>query len=305
MDQVQPILALLMLFMFVTARSAIAKAVIVVCMLTLLFGNKAHAQPCCGNMTIPGTTTPIVYPPAQPYLMEVTSDQLLQDAKLSSVPMIILYYKPGDKACAQQEVNIQDAGRNWLTNVRYYRVNISRDTDPCSQPGMTPCVVFVQPDQNGYPALLQASSVYMDRKATFDFMSKGMQMVRSQSFVARPVGTAVQTYASDIAYNVYRYDCPAVVLYYNSDSFLSLLAEQIFGEASLKYGQRAMFFKINTAQDIQDGDKVGKLPSVVIYVKDGDDGTQSVKSTYRDGFRDMKRTEDFLNTLPPAWRITP
>lgn len=302
----QPMLVLFMLVLFATARTTVVKAIILFCILTLLLGGSARAQPCqYDNMTIPGTTTPIVYPPAQPYLMEVTSDQLMQDAKRSSVPMIILYYKPGDKASAQQEVNIQDAGRNWLTNVRYYRVDVTKDTDPCSQPGQTPCVVFVQPDKNGYPALLQASSVYMDRKATFDFMSRGMQMVKSQPFVARPVGNVGYVYASDIAHDVHRYDCPAVVLYYNSDSFLSLLAEQIFGEASLKYGQRAMFFKIDTAQDIQDGDKVGKLPSVVIYTKDGDDGAQRVKSTYRDGFRDMKRTEDFLNTLPPAWRLTP
>lgn len=111
------------------------------------------------------------YPPNQIYFTEATSTQVAADAKLSRVPMVILYYEPNNADCLQQEVNIQTAAQKWTTHIRYYRISVNT---PSFQ---VPYLVFVQPDQHGNLIVLASSTRLLDVASSHDFLAQGMSLV--------------------------------------------------------------------------------------------------------------------------------
>ena len=238
-------------------------------------------------------TALIAQPANRIYFIESTTQQLRKDAQLSTVPMVILFHNANDKASLQQEILLQDAGQGWVNSLRFYRVDISKEKD--SKTGTTPTVMFVQPDKNGYPILLAASSKLMDRASTFDFLSAGMKAVRS----SRP-SPAIQHLsdisADQIAEIVSRNNCPVVVLFYEDNSFLSILSEQVLLSCTGKYNQRAIFLR--SSDDLVPQLVPGTRPSIGSF-KPITGGKVSVESLY--GFNDKKRTEQFLDRLPAAW----
>ena len=237
--------------------------------------------------------------PRDIYLIEASPADLKRDAKLSTVPMVILYYRPNEKSSQLQEAQIQSVARGWLTHLRFYRVNVSAHGIDCP----TPTVHFVQPDSTGYPVLLNQSSKLMDRTQTHAFMSAGMKQVQSTAFKAQQAHLAEIT-ADQIDEIVTINNCPAVVLFLEDNSFLGAIAEQILLEGVKKYNHRAMFFRCT--QELVPNFVPGSWPSTFTFIlKSGsgkDKGSPVPKISCDSAFGFLERTnmEKLLKKLPPA-----
>lgn len=202
----------------------------------------------------------------EPILIDTTSDEIQKDAARSTVPIFVLYYRSQDVDSALQEMRVRDAGRYWRDSVRFYKVDVDRDSDPGSRVRTVPTMVLMQPDKKGNLVLLNVAVGWHDYTETYDFFVDGLSrqkvMPRQNSLVKRVT-------AADIDICVQKGKRPAVVLYYNSDSLLSQLAVQVFENVSVIYKSDFSFLKIDVTQDDQDSSRFGGVPIVAVYTTNG------------------------------------
>lgn len=223
------------------------------------------------------------------YFMELALEDLPSVSKLSTVPMVVLFYKRGDKNCRLQESILQDAWRGWLNHLRFYRVDVSG-----SGIADLPLTLFIQPDSNGYPVLLNSSG-FMDRKRSFDFLKAAMKLVKSGSFTAQ-IQHLSEIDPDTIGDVVNDNLCPAVVLFSTEDSFLGQLAEQVLLPLKDRYNQRAMFFRCD--RPAVGGFMPAVWPSTIAFRPDVCAGKVMVEALY--GFQARAALDRFLQKLPPA-----
>lgn len=237
-----------------------------------------------------------VLPPAPPnreiYFLDASPHRIMEHAKLSSVPMIVLYYRPNNKPCQQQESIVQDVCRGWLNHLRFYKVDVTKW--PGAVAYDVPALIFVQPDSTGYPVLLNHSSGLMSRSQTFDFMKAAMKLVKTVTFTSSQ-NKLPEISGSEIGNTVRGSNCPAVVLFLEEGSFAGLVSEQILLEGAKKYNQQAMFFRCTgTALE---GLLPGVWPSTYSFVLHPDQKI-TVEQIY--GLLNKSRMEKLLKKLPPA-----
>lgn len=235
----------------------------------------------------------VAQPPASPdiYFTDTSPDELMKHAKLSTVPMVVLFYEPNNKACDQQLALIQDVGRGWLTHLRFYRINIAKHKIVSP----VPTTIFVQPDSTGYPVLLNQSSKLMNRTQTHDFMSAALKFVKSapvQSAHPRLPEIAGDSIDDAVIAN----NCPAVVLFIEDGSFTGILSEQVLMEGAAKYNQQAMFFRCT--DDVMGGFIPGHRPSTYSFKQKADGVNISVEQVY--GLLTRESMEKLLKKLPAA-----
>lgn len=227
------------------------------------------------------------------YFIEASPSKLADDAKLSSVPMVVLYYRPNDKRCQQQESLLQDVSRGWLNHLRFYKINVTKWAGTSSLD--VPTVLFLQPDSTGYPVVLNHTSSFMDRTQTYDFISTAMKLVKTTSFTANRIKLA-EISGSEIGNVVKGSNCPAVVLFLEDNSFAGMISEQVLLEGAKKYNQQAMFFRCT--ETALDGLIPGVWPSTYSFVLQVNNYTIKVEQVY--GQLSKSKMEALLKKLPPA-----
>lgn len=235
----------------------------------------------------------IAQPPASPdiYFTDISPDELMKHAKLSTVPMVVLFYEPNNKDCDQQLALIQDVGRGWLKHLRFYRINTAKHkiVSPL------PTTIFVQPDSTGYPVLLNESSKLMSRTQTHDFMSAALKLVKSTpGQAAHPRLPEIS--GDSIADAVIANNCPAVVLFTEDGSFTGILSEQVLMEGAAKYNQQAMFFRCTDG--VKGGFIPGHRPSTYSFKQKPHGVNIAVEQVY--GLLTRQNMEKLLKRLPPA-----
>lgn len=265
--------------------------VFIALILLMLQVTTAPAARTAQALPITGQQQRLALPPVSQniYFMEQALEDLPAVSKLSTVPMVVLFYKRGDKKSQLQETILQDACRGWLNHLRFYRVDVSGS-------GIVdlPLTLFIQPDSNGYPVLLNSSS-YMDRKRTFDFLKAAMKLVKSGSFTAQiqHLSEIDPDTISDVVNNNL---CPAVVLFTTEDSVLGQLSEQVILPLKDKYNQRAMFFRCD--RPAVGGFMPAVWPSTIVFRPNAGAGKVMVEPLY--GFQAREALDRFLQKLPPA-----
>ncbi len=235
----------------------------------------------------------VAQPPASPdiYFTDISPDELMKHAKLSTVPMVVLFYEPNNKACDQQLASIQDVGRGWLKHLRFYRLNTAKHKIVSP----VPMTIFLQPDSTGYPVLLNQSGKLMNRTQTHDFMTAALKLVKStpvQSAHPRLPEIAGESIADAVIAN----NCPAVVLFIEEGSFTGILSEQVLMEGASKYNQQAMFFRCTDG--VMGGFIPGHRPSTYSFKQKADGVNIAVEQVY--GLLTRENMEKLLKKLPAA-----
>jgi hypothetical protein len=223
---------------------------------------------------------------------DTTSDAIRQDALPNSGRMFVLYYRKGDAHCQEQENNILDVARNWgdylTSTVRFYKVDVDADTDTGSRVAAVPTMVMVVPDSNGHLIVLNTAEGLLDHDQTYDFFVQGMKNPLASKF---GVSYVQECTAADVAF--YAHQHPVATLYYNSDSLLSLVERNLFEKEAQAHADMT-FLAIDVTQDEQDSNRLGGIPTVVVY-RENDDG-QLEQSKPAAGLMDERSLERYIDS---------